>query len=70
VPNFDQFKLSANHRIAAGDLKYPYSLQNAATDWQHCVRILEKHWRLSMLFAATIFSAIAIVTFSITPVYE
>jgi capsular exopolysaccharide synthesis family protein len=70
VPNFDQFKLSANHRIAAGDLRYPYSLQNAATDWQHCVRILEKHWRLSMLFAATIFSAIAIVTFSITPVYE
>jgi hypothetical protein len=70
VPNFEQIELSPNSSLAAGDPKYRGSVQNTTTDWQQGLRIIKKHWPLSALFAAAMFSAIAIVTYSITPSYE
>jgi succinoglycan biosynthesis transport protein ExoP len=66
----EQIEVATTRHIAAADLKYPYPFQNTATERQRYIRILEKYWRLGALFAAAIFSAIAIVTYSIIPVYE
>jgi len=70
VPGPEKLEISTTRRMAATDLKYPYPVQNTATEWQQYIRILEKYWRLGALFAAAILSAIAIVTYTITPVYE
>jgi polysaccharide biosynthesis transport protein len=69
-PGPEQIEVSTTRRIAAADLKYPYPGQDTPTERQQYIRILEKYWRFGALFAAGIFSAIAIVTYSITPVYE
>ena len=44
--------------------------ENKAFDWMHAVEILQKHWRLSALFAAIVMITVIAVTFLTTPVYE
>jgi len=49
---------------------YRYCIRNTNREWQYCLRVLQNRWRFAALFGAAIFSVIAIVTYSITPVYE
>ena len=44
--------------------------ENKAFDWMHAIEILQKHWRLSALFAAIVMVTVIAVTFLTTPVYE
>jgi succinoglycan biosynthesis transport protein ExoP len=70
VPPSEQIEVSAATGQMVAELKYPYPALDTSNEWQRYLRILEKQWRLGALFAGAIFIAIAIVTYSITPVYE
>lgn len=67
----EQIEISAARAtLSTADPTRPYPTLNTGSEWQHCLSILEKQWRFGVLCAAAIFSAIAIVTYSMTPVYE
>ena len=70
VPPSEQIEVSAATGKTVAELKYPYPALDTSNEWQRYLRILEKQWRLGALLAGAIFIAIAIVTYSITPVYE
>lgn len=44
--------------------------RTAVTDWQRCLEILNKHWRLSSLVAVAVIATVICVTFLMKPVYE
>jgi len=69
VPS-EQIGFLPSRSLQGADASYTCSVQNTSTDWQQVLQIIKKHWLFSVLFAAIIFSAIAIVTYSITPSYE
>ena len=70
VPSTEQIEVSAATGKMVAELKYPYPALDTTNEWQRCLRILERQWRLGALLAVAIFIAITIVTYSITPVYE
>jgi len=39
-------------------------------DWARVIAIPRKHWKLAVLFAVTVFTVVAVVTFSMKPIYE
>src|SRR5260370_16700370 len=63
-----QFPSTAGKIVA--DPNYRYCIRNTNLEWQYCLRVLQNRWRFAALFGAAIFSVIAVVTYSITPVYE
>jgi succinoglycan biosynthesis transport protein ExoP len=67
-PEQIQFSPTAAKMVA--DLNYRYCIRNANREWEYYLRVLQNHWRLATLFTAAVFSVIAIVTYSITPLYE
>ena len=52
------------------ELKYTYHAPEASGEWQRWTRTLRKGWRLAAIVALTIFVVTAIVTYTITPVYQ
>jgi polysaccharide biosynthesis transport protein len=44
--------------------------ENKGFDWLHAIGVLQKHWRLSALFAAMVLITVTAVTFLTKPVYE
>jgi len=46
------------------------SAQEKTPEWIQAVAIVIKHWRLSAAFAAVVIVTVALVTFSMKPVYE
>ncbi len=70
VPPAEQLEVSAATGKMVAELKYPYPALDTTAEWQRWLRILEKQWRFGALLAGVIFIAIAIVTYSITPVYK
>ena len=40
------------------------------TDWLRAIKVLKKHWRPGALFAAVVFSAVALLTLLTQPTYE
>jgi succinoglycan biosynthesis transport protein ExoP len=48
----------------------PVNSDNEMPDWLRAVAILVRHWRLSVLFAASVMTTVTVVTFLLKPVYE
>jgi succinoglycan biosynthesis transport protein ExoP len=67
-PEQIQFSPAAGKIVA--DPNYRYCIRNTNREWQYCLRVLQNRWRFAALFGAAIFTVIAIVTYSITPVYD
>jgi succinoglycan biosynthesis transport protein ExoP len=67
-PEQIQFSPTAGKIVA--DPNYRYGMRNTNREWHYCLRVLQNRWRFAALFGAAIFTVIAIVTYSITPVYE
>jgi polysaccharide biosynthesis transport protein len=44
--------------------------QDSTPEWVRAVAVVVKHWRLSATFAAVVIITVAIVTFSIKPIYQ
>ncbi len=66
----EQMQLSPGAGKIVANPNYRYCIRNTNREWQYCLRVLQNRWRFAALFGAAIFSVIAIVTYSITPVYE
>jgi len=48
----------------------PMSEENQTSEWQRALGILQKHWKLSLLFAAVVMVTTILVTALTKPVYE
>src|SRR5712692_7870050 len=66
----EQIQLSPDAGKIVADVSYRYCIRNTNREWQYCLRVLQNRWRFAALFGAAIFTVIAIVTYTITPVYE
>lgn len=66
----EQIQLSPTPEKVVAYPNYSYYTRNSNSEWQNCLRVLRRRWRFAASFGAAIFSLVAIVTYSITPVYE
>jgi polysaccharide biosynthesis transport protein len=62
--------LEGNREVAATFPPPCPHLTTAFPEWQQFLRPLRTYWRSCTLFAAAFFTIVAIITYSITPVYE
>jgi succinoglycan biosynthesis transport protein ExoP len=69
-PDPEHIQLSPTPGEIVAEPIYRYGISNTNGEWQHYFRVLKNRWRSAALCAAAIFSVVAIITYSITPLYE
>jgi polysaccharide biosynthesis transport protein len=69
-PDPEHIQLSPTPGEIVAEPIYRYGTSNTNGEWQHYLRVLKNRWRSAALFAAAIFSVVAGITYSITPLYE
>jgi polysaccharide biosynthesis transport protein len=70
LPPSEQIVISEAAGKFTPELKYPYRAPETTTEWHRWLSVLKKESRWGALVAFTIFVAIAVVTYSIVPVYQ
>jgi capsular exopolysaccharide synthesis family protein len=61
---------SGDVMLPARPLSTPSARAAEKINWIRAFEAIRKHWKLSALFAALVFTTVALVTFLMTPVYE
>jgi polysaccharide biosynthesis transport protein len=65
-----ELDIQTEHSPSHFALTSPSPADEKPSDWLRVVAVLEKHWQLSVFFAAAVFLTVVVVTYLTKPVYE